>query len=348
MKIKPCRPKKLPLRKLDWEKFVDSLGRAHRKLAQYEEQIKRVPHPRSLFSLLVTREALDSLEKQPKSPTLEEVLIGQVFPEKVSNPLIQWILNDRNALVMVGECSEREKISLAFLCRLHGIIKKDAREIPSQVGRIRDRQNWIGPEGRGRKEAYFYPPAASQLAANLKNLKKYAIYREKDPLVQLSIFFAQLLIIHPFMDGNGRLARAVIPFFLFKKKLISSPLFYMSVYFKKHRLEYFERLFAITKENDWEGWIRFFLKGVIESAEQSIQKIGAIRSLYEDMLKEMGDSLDHRKKLELLFTMPIMKKEKWEQLKSDCEALEMLEVKKWIVPYKKKTMVAVRRLLTIV
>lgn len=116
------------------------------------------------------------------------------------------------------------------------------------------------------KEGYFYPPLPELVAKSMKNLERYYKSRkEKDPLVHLAIYFAELLIIHPFMDMNGRIARAIIPLFLYKKGLTPKPNFYMSAYFKQRRLKYFKQLYQITAENDWEGWIRFFLQGIILS-----------------------------------------------------------------------------------
>ncbi|MGE5195928.1 MAG: Fic family protein, partial [Anaerolineae bacterium] len=189
----------------------------------------------------------------------------------------------------------------------------------------------------------------------LDNLKKYLHYKEKDPLVQLAIFFAQLLIIHPFMDGNGRVARALIPFFLYKKNIVSTPLFYLSAYFKRYRLQYFEKLFSISSKNEWEEWIRFFLKGVIHEGEESIQKAKAILSGYcriDETLKGMGDPISVNKFIDALFENPISTTERWaEKAKMKpsfvLTALEKLQKKDLIVPYKVQPLLAVKHLLLI-
>lgn len=108
----------------------------------------------------------------------------------------------------------------------------------------------------------------------MENLLQYMRKQEADPLVQLAIAFAQLLIIHPFMDGNGRVGRVMIPLFTYKKGVTSKPILHLSRYFKKHRLAYFEKLFAITTNKMWEEWIRFFLKGVIVESER-LRKLAA-------------------------------------------------------------------------
>lgn len=142
-----------------------------------------------------------------------------------------------------------------------------------ESGCVRTHQNWIGPTGCRMEEAFCYPPAHRYVLPYLKKLERYAESKDGDPLVQTAIAFAQFLVIHPFMDGNGRVARLLIPLLLYKKGLTSKPLFYMSAYFQKHRKEYFDRLLALSKEHDWEGWVVFFLKGVIDQGKLLCKKI---------------------------------------------------------------------------
>jgi Fic family protein len=231
--MKPYTPDRLPIKNLDWEAFLPKLGTAHALLARYDEKIP-------LSEKLIVKEAHSQgtlqIEKQNYQKALREIRKGA-------------------------------PISFALMYKLHRILKKDISvswNLP--IGKFRDRQNWIGKEGCTIEEAYFLPPEAKHLSKCMKELKNYLHIKEKDPLVQLAVFFAQLLIIHPFMDGNGRIGRILIPAFLHEKKLISSPKFFMSSYFKKRRLAYFEKLFTITSEKDWEGWIDFFLQGIIETS----------------------------------------------------------------------------------
>jgi Fic family protein len=207
--MKPYRAKSLPLRSLDWEKFVDLLGPAHAALARFD---------------LIT---------QP----VERI-----------------------------ESGAKGQLSTKLLCEMHRALKKGSD------GHFRKKQNWIGPEGCLKEEAYFFPPRFETVPKSMENLRRYANAKEKDPLVQLAIYFAQLLIIHPFMDGNGRIARATIPLFLYQKKLTSTPRFSLSAYFHRHRLKYFECLYLISVHNDWEGWVRFFLQGVIDESKQVIRQ----------------------------------------------------------------------------
>jgi Fic family protein len=110
------------------------------------------------------------------------------------------------------------------------------------------------------------PPAPERLPQALNNWEKYVHFDEKDGLVQLAVVKAQFEIIHPFLDGNGRVGRMLVPLFLFTKKLLSSPMFYLSAYFDANREAYITRLQAISQEHDWNGWIQFFLAAVVKQA----------------------------------------------------------------------------------
>lgn len=173
------------------------------------------------------------------------------------------------AHAVLGRCNRsrsraiKQPFTLTLLRKMHRTIMKGS--LPSgDIGRFRQRQNWIGPKGGSIEEAFFLPPRFEIVPEYMENLKSYINSKEKDSLVQIAIFFAQLLIVHPFMDGNGRLARALVPWLLCKKGLTSAPHFSLDNYFKKHRMKYFEKLNRISENNDWEGWIRFFLEGIIE------------------------------------------------------------------------------------
>lgn len=122
----------------------------------------------------------------------------------------------------------------------------------------------------------------------LDNWEKYLHVEEKDPLVHLAVIKAQFELIHPFMDGNGRIGRLLIPLILFEKKLLSGPNFYLSAYLERNRDEYFARLGAISKEGDWNGWIQFFLKAIIEQAMENTNKVLSILELYNEMKTQIS------------------------------------------------------------
>lgn len=239
MDIEPSIAHRLPIKDLKWEKLVPLIGDAREALGRYDEMLKHISP--SQIALLEKKEARASLRgKNPQKIS---------FAQEGLEFAIQW--------------AKKKPLNLEFLCQLHAIVKQDGPN-PKDIGQLRNRQNWIGPEGGSIEEAYFYPPEAKKVAGYMRTLFKYLHGTEKDPLVQLAIFFAQLLIIHPFMDGNGRVARIFIPVWLWKKSLICKPALFLSSYFEKNRLQYFRKLFNISEMNAWEDWIEYFLKGIIE------------------------------------------------------------------------------------
>lgn len=120
-------------------------------------------------------------------------------------------------------------------------------------------------------------------------LEQYIHYDEKDALVQLAIVHAQFEIIHPFWDGNGRTGRILMPLFLFYKQAIGSPNFYLSEYFEMNRQSYYNALNNISRNNDWEGWIQYFLQAVIEQSARNAKKVEAILRLQNEMFDQVQD-----------------------------------------------------------
>lgn len=267
MKIETCKPHRLPLKKLDWGSLVPLIGGAREALARYDETLLHTPP--HLLEIFKWNESISSLKSQNISADLKEVL--QFSIEKRATeariPLLQKILNTKEGLDFAIQWAQKKPLNLSFFCRVHAIVKKDALN-PQEIGRIRKKQNWIGPQGGSIEEAYFFPPEAKKVLRYMHSLNKYWHLKEKDPLVQVAIFFAQFLIIHPFMDGNGRVARIFIPVALWKKGFISKPMLFLSGYFERNRLNYFRNLFYVSDKNAWENWIAYFLKGVIEESHR--------------------------------------------------------------------------------
>src|SRR4030042_3910649 len=166
----------------------------------------------------------------------------------------------------------------------------------------------MSPPGHPIEQATFVPPSPDRLAAVLDNWEKYLHFAEKDVLVHLAIVKAQFEIIHPFLDGNGRLGRMLIPLFLFDKKLLSSPMFYLSAYLESNREIYYTRLQAVSQQHDWNGWIHFFLTAIVNQAAINIDKVRGILRLYGDMKTKMQETTHSQfaiLALDAIFSRPI-------------------------------------------
>ena len=156
----------------------------------------------------------------------------------------------------------------------------------------------------------FVPPTVEIMKNALDEWEKYIHINEKDVLVQLAIVHAQFEIIHPFLDGNGRIGRILIPLFLYHKKIIQEPVFYLSDYLEGNRREYYDGLKNITDTNNWTNWIRFFLMALITQAEKNTSKTKQIISLYEKLKLEITSKTHSQFAihcLDFLFTTPIFR-----------------------------------------
>jgi cell filamentation protein, protein adenylyltransferase len=304
MRIKNCVPHRLPLSKLDWGRIVPFLGIAREALGRYDETLKKSPP--DLFELFKWQESVSSLRGQNIEADVEEAFqfATERSNEETRHPLLEKIVHAQEGLEWAIRQGRNQTFGDPFFCKLHAIVKQDAPN-PKEIGRFRKRQNWIGPQGRPIEEAYFFPPQAKKVKRCMSSLHRYMKKKDKDPLVQLAIFFAQFLIIHPFMDGNGRVVRIFIPLFLWKKRLLSQPLFFLSRYFEDHRLEYFRKLFNISEKNAWENWIVYFLKGVAEQSLRLQEQAEKFQELYRKLSAELGE-----KKAVELFKKPIQSKRK--------------------------------------
>jgi len=310
--MKPYIPDFLPLEKLDWMRFIHLIGPANSELARYDGIVQGIVNPHILLSPLTTKEAVLSSRIEGTQATLEEVLefeaIAKVNIETEREKDIQEIINYRKSILFAMDWLTVKPITLNMIKQVHSILLDSVRGRDKGRGKFRAVQNWIGKPGILMNQADYVPPEPMRLIECLSNFEKYIHFNEKDFLVQLAIIHAQFEIIHPFVDGNGRVGRILIPLFLFEKKLLSSPIFYISEYLEAHRDEYYNRLRAITQGRKWEEWVEFFLKVVFEQAKANSQKAKAILELYNQK-KERIQSVTHSqylvKILDALFTRPI-------------------------------------------
>jgi Fic family protein len=311
--VNPFVPHPFPPRHLKKHSFAHLLDPANEAMKQFGKTLRSVTCPQQIYSSLLTIEAIDSLESQEIEMTFKKFI--QSDKESKTLPIYDYL----EALDFACGDSIHTPFSRGQICRIHNRIKKNSAPIADR-GRYRNRQNWIGPKGCSIHQAYFYPPKASQVTPLMDQLVKYMKKNEKEPLLQLALIFAQLLIIHPFMDGNGRIARILIPLFLYQKKVLPQPFFFLSSYFKFHRLKYFQTLYQTTEEEAWENWIHFFLKGIIYASRRYKQAIKQSSLLYE----HLRVNLPHlsAKTCLFLFKHPIFPLDKFQGSVSDLEGLK--------------------------
>lgn len=311
--MEPFIPQKLPIIEVSWESLIPLIGLANRRLAEYNGVLYSLPNPEILLSPLTTQEAVLSSRIEGTQATLGEVLkyeAGEEPTQESRRQDIQEIMNYRRALREAEEDLKTRPFNLGLLLRLHGTLLNSVRGRNKARGQFRDEQNWIGAPGSPMEEAQFVPPAPGEdFKAALYNWEEYYHMERPDSLVQLAVIHAQFEILHPFLDGNGRLGRILIPLFLYEKNLLSRPTFYLSEHLEKNREAYIEHLRAIGRApNAWNKWISFFLRGLIEQAQVNIDKARQIHTLYDSLKKRVLDLTRSQfavPLLDLIFQRPI-------------------------------------------
>lgn len=308
--MKPHIPEKLPLKDLDAGGLVGRVGRANADLARYDGLLQGIVNPGILLSPLTTQEAVLSSKIEGTIATLDEVLeheAGQAYDEEKTRD-IQEIINYRQALILATEQLVDRPITLGFIKQIHKMLMSNVRGQDKSPGQFRSDQNWIGPPGTPIERATFVPPNPLRLMDHLEAWEKYLRAAEVDPLMQAAIVHAQFEMIHPFKDGNGRIGRLLIPLFLYSKKVLSSPMFYLSAYLESHRSDYYRHLLAISQKNEWQGWISFFLEAMSIQARENADRVRQIMTIYEEMkgkIREITRSQYSLQALDAIFARPI-------------------------------------------
>ncbi len=308
--MKPFSPDHLPNDSLDWKVFRSQLGPANRSIARFDGLLQSIPNPTVLLSPLTTQEAVLSSRIEGTQATLEEVLKFEADPKQKTEKYqdIREIINYRKAIKYAVDELQERPLTLNLLKKMHSILLDSVRGRNKSRGLFRTVQNWIGKPGSSIEEARFVPPDPVLLQDHLNNFEYYLNFDDEDVLVQVAIAHAQFEILHPFLDGNGRIGRILIPLFLYTKKVLHTPMFYISGYLESHRDEYYDRLKNITDEGDWENWIKFFLKAVIQQSTENIEKTKAVLNLYEEMKRKVVDATHSQyslQALDALFNSPI-------------------------------------------
>ena len=312
---KPYLPEKLPL---DQEQFVTLnilklSSKAESELGKYSGFLLNLINPMLLISPLVTQEAVLSSKLEGTHATLEDLLNYQAGNKvDVETDELKEIFNYREALFYalnrISTISESEEGKLPLTSRvikeMHKILLNNVRGSSKNPGKFKRQQNYIGSVS-----SISYTPVPANLTDEyMSNLENYIHIEDISLLIQSAIIHAQFEMIHPFEDGNGRIGRLLIPLFLYYRELLPYPTFYMSKYFEKDRSLYISNLNNISLKGDWNGWIEYYLKGIIESAIESTTKASEIFELYDYMKNEIMPKLNSVSSIELLdfiFTTPI-------------------------------------------
>lgn len=256
---------------------VDRLRAGEQALARLELAGEMVPSLEWLIYAFVRKEAVLSSQIEGTQATLVDLLTFEAeeaaAPTMASRPPtadVEEVCNYLEALTYArGQLRDPQglPLSMRLLSDTHQRLVRGADKRP---GEIRRSQNWVGGTRPGN--ALYVPPPPHLLGDVLSSFEQYLNADDPTlpPLVRAGLLHVQFESIHPYLDGNGRIGRLLVTLLLEHWQLLSKPLLYLSLYFKRHRDEYYRRLSAVRVDGDWEGWTDFFLDGVATIADEGV------------------------------------------------------------------------------
>jgi Fic family protein len=263
--------------------LVSLLEEAVGELGRLDGVARIIPDPDFFVSMYVRREAVLSSQIEGTQSTLEDLLELELESSRTEAPSDAFeIANYIRAMNFGLERIRTLPLSLRLIREIHRELLRDGRGSKATPGEFRRIQNWIGPEGASIQQATFVPPPVPDMERALHDFEGY-LHTEGSysTLLDVGLTHAQFETIHPFLDGNGRVGRLLNTFLLVHRGILRRPLLYLSHYFKLHRAEYYDRLMAVRLAGDWEGWIRFFLRGVVQTAKEAAETAEQVFELRE-------------------------------------------------------------------
>ena len=295
---------------------VDLLSRADQTIGKLDGIASLLPNPDLFVGMYVRKEALLSSQIEGIESTLDEVIRFEEGDEPTEGKRLHdtaEVVNYVRALNYGIKRLADLPLSLRLIREIHAELMRGVRGQGKAPGEFRVTQNWIGAQGVNLSNATFVPPPVPEMKEALDNFEKFLHERRERAdrthypvLVECALVHAQFETIHPFLDGNGRLGRLLIALLLHERGVLSRPLLYISLYLKANRLEYYDRLTAVRKTGDWEGWTRFFLRGVEQTGLEAVDNAKKVIAYREEALRTAsGLGSNELKLLEFLFGHPL-------------------------------------------
>ena len=288
---KSFRPAALPPEIEMDAKMISDLTEATKAIARLDTLSSYIPNVNLFVSMYVRKEALLSSQIEGTQATLEDVLDPMI--EKNANKNVEEVINYIRATEYALNRLDTLPLCNRLMKETHAILMAGVRGQEKSPGEFRISQNWIGAAGSTLKTARYIPPCPEDMIQAMSDLEKY-MNSEDDPLdvlIQAALIHYQFETIHPFLDGNGRVGRLMIILFLMEKKLLHAPVLYISYYLKQNRIEYYDRMSEVRSKDNYEQWIKFFLRAIKESAEDASDTILQLSKLHAknaEMIKGMG------------------------------------------------------------
>jgi Fic family protein len=296
-----------------WEdvKINTLLAEANRKLGGLDAFSQHVPDTNIFIEMHVIKEATKSSKIEGTQTEIEEAIRkeSEIDPGRQND--WQEVRNYVDAMNTSINKLKTLPVSTRLLREAHKILMHDVRGEHRNPGEFRTSQNWIG--GATINDAVFIPPVHTEINELMSDLENFLHNQQIDVpvLIRAAIAHYQFETIHPFLDGNGRIGRLLITLFMVSSGVLTKPSLYLSDYFEKHRILYYDNLNKVREKNGLSQWIKFFLAGVIETSDKGVKTFKSILKLKEEIeemkIITLGKKLPTAKKLmNYLYKKPLV------------------------------------------
>lgn len=281
--------------KIDDPRILESLSRADRQLGRLDMFSEYVPNLDLFIQMHVTKEATKSSRIEDTRTEIEEAILPEeeIDPERRDD----WkeVNNYIDALNTARASLDHLPFSLRMLGQAHATLMTGVRGETKLPGEFRRSQNWIGGSNPGN--ARFVPPIHEHVPELMGDLEAFAHNADLHlpPLIRAAILHYQFETIHPFLDGNGRIGRLLIPLFLISSGILKAPVLYLSDYLERNREEYYQRLTLVRENHDIAAWLHFFLDGVAETAALGVTTFDRILKFRQHWETEIARWSRHSK-----------------------------------------------------
>lgn len=267
--------------KITWTNaLVTNLSRANYIFGMLAREGNNISNPYVLMRPFVTREAVLSSKIEGTQATLGEILAEEVGAHVDRNSgELKEVKNYISALEYGLELLGDLPLCMRLIRKVHAKLMDGARGSHTTPGEIRKTQNWIGTPGCMLNAAKYIPPAPEVLSECLDEFEKFLHDRTLPLLVHIALCHYQFEAIHPFLDGNGRIGRLLISLLLVERKVLSSPILYLSAFFEATRDEYYKQLYNVSSSGSWQEWLLYFLNGVATQSQDILSRIERMNAL---------------------------------------------------------------------
>lgn len=318
----------------DWEitsmDIISLLSKADRQLGRLDMYSEYV-NIDLFIRMHIAKEATQSSKIEGNQTNMEEAFLKK--DEIAIDKRDDWeeVQNYIQAMNEAVQLLHTLPFSSRLIKQTHKILLQGVRGTHKLPGEFRTSQNWIG--GATINDAIFIPPVHTSIGALMSDLEQFANneLNHLPDLLKIAIIHFQFETIHPFLDGNGRVGRLLITLYLVNKGVLKQPILYLSDFFEKNRMLYYDNLMRARTHNDINQWLKFFLTGVIETAKKGVSTFDGIMQLQQSLdlkIKSLGNrGSDAKKVIDYLYTQPVIEVNRVEQIiqKSNVTAYKLLD-----------------------